>query len=209
MNPATVQMIMNIFAVVLVVLVVVAWVPWRKLGEKYFANDPTKGLLYIEIGEDTDCVKCSYAYSNEKGAVYYYNWRGNNLTVAVKKNYGYRWLHGRRMLRLAHAGDAWASYWGDSKVPPEMQKSAFDLDAVVRGNIGVKLVQTIYGAKKTSWLWYVLIACVVAAGYYFYTQGKLPITPATTPAPQQQIPDKGKITDGVPHAGEWELIQYV
>ena len=200
-----VQIIIYVLFGLIVLAAGIGWIPWRKIGEHYFSNDPTKGLLYIEFGEDSDCVLCQYIYSNEKGAVYSYKWRGQNLIVAVRAGYGFLYLHGRRKIRLANPGDAWASDWSNHDFPPEYQKSAADLNAMIKGHVGVELVRSIYGKKAISMMMVLIIAGACVAGYYFYNQNKAAQVPEKPPVPKEAPAD-------VPHAyniNGLELVRYV
>lgn len=165
--------IMTIMGVLLILGLVISLIPWRRIGESVFSNNSTKALVYIEMGKgqdcETDCVAGKYFYSNEKGAMYNYVWRKCDLTVALRANYGYRWLHGRRCIRIANPGDAWASDWPKSEVPADIQKSGFDLNALVKGHVGERLVKTIYGSSKLNWTVVLLIIGAAILGYYFYT----------------------------------------
>jgi hypothetical protein len=178
---------------------VVNLVPWRKILEHYIANNPLKALVYIEIGDaencETECVHGQFVYSNEQGAFYAYTWRGGELVISVKSGYGYKWLHGRRCLRLASPGDAWASPWTKATIPEGVQKSGYDLNAIYKGHVGVELVKSIYSNKKgISWFMILVIIVGLGIGYYFYQQQqKAVVPPVKTPAPvvpaPKQAPD--------------------
>lgn len=192
-------MIIYVTIGLLVVSLLIGFIPWRKIGESIFANDPTKAYLYIEFGDEgMDCVEAKYFYSNEKGLKYSYKWRGNDLVVAVPVHYCFRWLHGRRCLRLAHPGDAWASPLGVLSVPKDIQKSAFDLNALVRGHVAVELVRSVYGSSKVSIVVIVIIAIALLAGYFIYQNEGLPGIGSNPPAQQQKVP-KPPVIDDVPY----------
>lgn len=191
------MIVMNVVGVLLILVAGLTLIPWRKIGEKIFGNDPTKGTIYIEFGEGVEAVHGKYFYSNEKGAMYSYTWRKINQVVGVKADYGYRWLHGRRMIRLANPGDAWASPWTRETLPADVQKSAYDLNALIKGHVGVELVRTIFGAKKQNWVIIIMIIGALLIGYYFYNKSKPAEVPITPPTQQQPAPVN---SEGVPYS---------
>lgn len=194
--------IVQIMGVLLILVAVANLIPWRKIIERVFAPNPWRAIIYIETGEWTHAEYGVLGYVDKDGAgFYHYRWSGHPMTVAVPTDYGYKYLHGRRMIRVVGGNDR-ATYWSD--MLPGTPGSGMALYAMVGADTAVKLALSVKSLKKAlSWMMIVLVVAGAAIAYWVLTnnQAKTIPTPAApasaqqTPAPNYQYP--GGLPPGV------------
>jgi len=178
----------TIFYIIIALLMIVmssTWIPWRRLFEKLYGNNPLKGKVYIEAGEQISVCNGNYAGSvlgkNAGGLLYYYKYEGLRATVFVPFTYPYRYVFGRRQIRVI---------WGQSNAAPlggmseaKLGISGDMLDDILRARIGSELVKSIFG-KSVKWMTILLLvgALVIASVFMYNNFIKTPdIVPVNTP----------------------------
>ena len=152
--------------ILLIVAILINVVDWRKLIEKRFINDPDKARVYVEAGEYVSPVNGRIQYSGTKGAMYEYSYGGLDLVVAVPVSYPYKFIRGRRMIRV-RLGEMTARGWAETQ---DSKDGVVSVSALVRSHLIVELVKSMTDKGKIGWLkWALIIGGVAVVGYFLYT----------------------------------------
>lgn len=185
MSIVTITLIMEI---VIVLALVVTWLPWRKFAEKWIADNPSKATVYVKYGGHVDAMKGKFVYSNNKGYIYHYKWGGDDQHIVVPHklmaNHKEHYLHGRLMILVPYPGAGVAVEWLESEKSSGVSLSAYDLDALIRGQVAPKLVWSVYSRKTSGLLIILIIVIALVAGYFIYNNYNKPVVPVT-PANQK------------------------
>lgn len=189
---------------------IIALIDVRKLVEKWVANNPNKASIYIEAGEQVERVNGKLIYSADIGSMYEYKLHGKSLIVAVPADYPFKFIRGRRKIEV-RAGQALSAYQlkdiqRKAKSRAEVEKGiftqaiaepvdlvetgnkqgAYDLNALIKGQVAVELVKSLFGKKVSTWLIVLIIAGVAAIGFFFYNNFLKPEVPPEQPPMEQQ-----------------------
>lgn len=156
----------------MVVLLIASWVPWRKIFEKYWGNNPTKAKVYVESGEQIILCQGNLVQSTSKAKRFRYKLFNEWQTVLVPSNYPVRYVLGCRQIRVIHGQSSPAPLGG-------MQESAIivspdTLDAIFRAHIGKDLAKTVFGKTLNYMTVIMVIVGMAIAGYFLYQQFMAP-----------------------------------
>lgn len=197
----TIMWIMIAFMVVLFFLTIFLIVPWREIFEKMYGNNPLKAKVYVEAGEQINFSNGSYYGSTEQGVLYTYKYKGIRYCVHVPDNYPFRFVMGRRKIRVefGHADPSphgvngkyshkvetlEASALGES-VNTKLPISGDALEKILRARVGAELVSSVFG-KAVNWVMLVVVfACIVGGGFFIY---KNMVADKTPPPVQTNTP---------------------
>lgn len=167
-----------IFGVLLVIGLLMSLIDWRKIFERLFGNNPMKARVYVETDEQVEVMNGKMVYSGTKGMMYQYHWQKENCVVCVPFDYPYKYLNGRRMIRV-RCGEVSPRAW-DGK--PLASEGVFSVSALVYSHLVREAVMAMTSKKQTPWLWIMIISGVLLAGYILYTY---------VLAPQSEAPVSG------------------
>jgi hypothetical protein len=194
----TLIIVITIISLLLVTVGIIKMIPWRDLFEKYFGNNPEKARVFIEIGEEVKPVNGELSHAGINGDMYRYKYRKLIFTVDVPADYPYKFLHGRRLIRVNY-GEVVAKRF-DEKT--DGQGGAYDVDILLRSQIAVQLVKSVSGSKAIPWLIIGIAAVVLVAGYFVVKNmtgsNKVPVPPTPTPTLPVEKPSG--------YLGQWEVI---
>lgn len=210
---------------------ILALVDWRKLAEKWVQDNPAKAHVYVRAGEHEDRVNGKLIYASPLGSFYEYRWCKANLISAVPGDYPYIFLRGKRKINVL-AGHAVTSLEFryimnkhmnmesreqevlnraeaetlDMKTLPNTQ-SSYDLNALIKGQVAVELVKSLFGKKLSGWLIIFVILGAMAIGYFLYsnfmkTDEVPPEQSAEQERPAKQ--ERPKEIEGVPVG--WQIV---
>lgn len=160
---------------------VASWIDWQKYIEKFWGNSPAKARVYIEADEQVECVNAKLLYSDAKrGLIYEYKWNGVYLVCTVPTNYPYKFIRGRRMIRIVF-GEVSARYWDGEQTSPY---GVYSVSGLCRSNLVKNLVYAVTGSKSDyTWLKWVLIALGIgAAGFVAFQMGLIPTAGGAEPS---------------------------
>lgn len=157
-----------VFVVLLVASIIIARIDWQRFFERRYGNNPDRARIYIESDENVMSVPGELIYSGAEGMVYGYKWLDVHCVVCVPENYPFKFLHGRRMIRV-RAGETTPRGWDETTLSPE---GVFSVSALVRSHLVRELVLSMTGGGVSlGWLkWVLVIGVVVAVGYLIFTQ---------------------------------------
>ena len=190
-------------------------IDWRKMAAKWVANNPAKARVYVAAGEQIDSVDGKLYYPGVKGSIYRFKWHKISLAIYVKSDYPFKYLttSGKRMIN-AYAGNGVAVSWLEAKIKPgktlpdDIEKklakehaaapldwsmptdhvtvNAVDLDAVIRSNIGVRIVDSLFGHRVNIIMTIIVLAAVLVGGFFVVKNVMFPDTVA--PVTQETQP---------------------
>jgi len=202
----------------LIVIAFLMMIDWRKMAAKWVANNPAKARVYVAAGEQIDPVDGKLYYPGVKGSIYRFKWHKISLAIYVKSDYPFKYLttSGKRMIN-AYAGNGVAVSWLDKKIKPgqtlpdDIEKklarentaapldwqvptdhvtvNAIDLDAVIRSNIGVRIVDSLFGHRVNIIMTILVLAAVLGGGFFLVKNVMFPDEVA--PVAQETQPGKG------------------
>jgi hypothetical protein len=159
-------LIMGLSVVVLALAFLGVVLPWRKFAERWVGNDPTRATVYVRDGEDLHARPGQLVYQADEGTFFRYTWNGGRAEVLAGPEYPVRYLRGRRLVAVT-AGSIRAT---DLPMTGETDQAFMDVGAVVQGRVMVQLVKEIAGPQKSPWLWLLIGAGVLIAGYFIGMQ---------------------------------------
>lgn len=191
---------------------ILALIDWRSIAEKWIADKPEKGRVYIYSGEHVDARPGKMIYVSSLGSLYEYKWAKLKLIVAVPGDYPFNFLRGRRMIKViaGHAVSSQEFYEILLKSKPKNladaekevfekagaeridladngnTQGAYDLNALVKGHMGVEIVNSLFGKKVSMWMILIIFVGLALVGYFVYTNflaEPVPETPTEQPAP--------------------------
>lgn len=159
-------------------------IPWRFMFERLWGNNPDKASVEVEYGDQVIPCKGKKIANETTPAVttYQYKCRGEMRTVMVEAKYPYRYIMGRRQVRVIGENSE-AAPLGDYK-SPGTSVSGQMLNIVLQANIGSSLVKSIFG-KAISIMTILIILGILAFGGYYVYRNVLQPNQENAPAAQQ------------------------
>jgi len=152
---------------ILCALIAFTWIPWRDIFEKLYGNNPLKAKVYVESGEQIVVCNGEYTGDTPDGMLYYYKYKGLKGTVFVPWDYPYRYIYGRRQIRVIW-GHADASPLGGMTETRLPQVTTVMLNNILSARIGAELVKGIFG-KAVNWMMIIIIiGALIFGGIFFY-----------------------------------------
>lgn len=204
-----------IIGIIFIVGSVASLIPWKGIARRWVADNPAKARVYIEAGEHVDAVAGKLIYPSAIGSLYGYKWGKIHLVVGVPADYPYKFLNGRRIIKVVagHAVSHREAYEMLRKakdtreaevkiqeiagaapldnIPTGHIEGALDLNAVVRGHMGVEIVNSLYGKRAFGLAAILIIVGVLAVGWFVYNNFiKEETPPPEIPKQEQQLPEK-------------------
>ncbi|GAH37491.1 unnamed protein product, partial [marine sediment metagenome] len=168
----------------LFVLLVITWVPWRGIFEKLWGNNPLRGKIYVEAGEQITICKGKYYTDTPKGLIYQYKYFKMGQSVIVPFDYPYRYILGCRQIRVMAGQGAAAPLGGMSD--KQCVVSGGTLNAVLEAHIGTELARTIFGKTMNIMMIVIIAAGIMFVGYFLFKQFMTPTPGAIQPPAQEQ-----------------------
>lgn len=178
-------MLIYVIVGVSVLVIVLASLDWQKVFEKLWGNDAGRAVIYVETDEDVKAIKGKLLYTGTRGVMYGYKWLKVECVVCVPDKYPYKFLKGRRMIRV-RAGESTPRYWDEKCLSPD---GVFSVSALVRSHLVRETVLSMSGGEGLNWKKWLLIvgvACVV--GFVVYNMF---IAQEVEPALQGVIMNRG------------------
>ena len=170
------MVILYIVIFLLGVGLVLSAVNWRGVFNKVYGNNPLRAKVYIEIGESIEFVNGSYYGAAFNYAIYSYKFHGREYSVIVPDNYPYRYVVGRRKIRVIFGQSTAAPLGGVNA--SDIKMSGDTLNLVLRSRIGSELVRSVFGKAINYMVVLVGVAVIGIAGYYVYTNVIKPSMPS-------------------------------
>ena len=155
-----------VFGGLLIIGLILSWVDWRKWIERWFGNKPTKARVYVETDEQVEVINGKMLYAGTKGLIYQYHWQKENCVVCVPFDYPYKYLNGRRQIRV-HCGESSGRKWDEK---PLASEGVFSVSALVESHLVREAVLAMTAKKANPMLWILLIGGLLLVGYFAYSQ---------------------------------------
>lgn len=181
----TSQMI-NIIVIILFVLLfvlIISIIPYRRLFERFFGNNPYKAKIYVEAGEQVKVCKGKYFADSPDGTVYNYKYFGVSQSVIVPLGYPFRYLEGKRQIRVL-AGQTVANKYADGD-KPALKVGSSQLNNIFKAHMAEDLAKSIFG-KAINMMTILIIIGGVIFGIFFIVKQMQPggaLAPQTTQPP--------------------------
>jgi len=187
------QTIFIVIIAVMFLIITITWIPWRDLFEKLYGNNPLRAKVYVEAGEQITFCNGSYMGSTETGVLYEYKYKTVKYTVYVPCEYPYKYILGRRQIRviLGHA-DA-SPLAGESET--QINISGDLLDLILRARVGAEIVSAIFGKAINYMMIAIFVGILIFGGYFIYKNVLNKDTGQTPPTQSQNIPPPSDIED--------------
>jgi hypothetical protein len=178
-----VGLIMVILAVGFVVSLLWAVIDWGKILREHFANNPAKGRVYIEVGEELFKANAKLTHATNKGSVYKYRWQGKDKVLIIPADYPVRFCDSRRVLAV-RGGRLVASRLAGTPAGEKLDSQA--ISALVFSGLVTDLIMALTGKGFPKWLWVALGLAVVVMCVFAFKQcggggATSPVTPPINP----------------------------
>lgn len=170
---------MIIFYIIILLLgvgLLLSAINWRGMFNKIYGNNPLRAKVYIEIGESIEYVNGVYSCAALNYAIYSYKYHGREYSVIVPDNYPYRYVVGRRKIRVIFGQSTAAPLGGVNS--SDIKMSGDTLNLILRSRIGSELVRSVFGKAINYMVVLVGVAVIGIAGYYVYTNVIKPSMPS-------------------------------
>jgi len=188
-----------IIIIVLVLIMTVTWIPWRNVFISIWGNNPLKAKIYIESGEQIDICNGKYAGDTKDGLLYEYKYKKLSAVVFVPFRYPYRYIFGRRKVRVI---------WGQAHAAPlggmtqsSVGMTGVTLDNILRARIGAELVKSVFGKAINYMLIMIIIGAFIIGGIFMYNK-YIKSPEVSEPAPAQGTPAQQPPVQPLP-GGDW------
>jgi len=177
---STLALVIVVMGSLLILVGILRMIDWYKVFQKYYGDNPIKARVYVEYGEKTDPVEGKLYGVLENSAIYEYTWAGVKQMVVVKHDYPWRFIYGRRIIRVL-PGKAFSQPIKnlgtqvlvaepfDQGVSPDLG-GARELDVTIRGQTQIELVKSIKGRKSVNFAVGMVVIVAVVVGVYFFWQ---------------------------------------
>lgn len=172
-------MISIVLVLLFIVVMIAGYVDWQKIFERFYGNNPSKARIYIEADEHVTSLSGKLLYTGTKGVIYGYKRDKVDLVVCVPFNYPYKFIRGRRMIRVV-AGEASPRVWDETQLSKD---GVFSVSALVRSHLVRELVRSMTGGSEFNWkVWLLIGGVVIVAGVVAYNMLLAPeVEPALQP----------------------------
>jgi hypothetical protein len=189
------QWILVGFGGLLILVGILRQVDWFNFFNKFYGNDPEKGKIYVDFGENELFYDGYYLYSDDVFMYYNYDIGKHNFTVRVPIRWHYVFVRGRRKIcvdfghenaKPLYTGDAYMSTMGAELLNKSIDK-----------RLAVAMVNSLESRKGFKIGMILIIAVIVIGGILWWrsqSKPETPVTPVPTEQQQTQQPPGTKLT---------------
>ncbi len=185
--------------VLLIIIGILRQVDWFNVFNKFYGNDPRKGKIYVDFGENELFYDGIYLYSDDKWLYYDYEIGKNDFTVAVPVGWEFVFVRGRRKILVDFGSEHAKPLSGKDKIPSAM--GAALLNASIKKKLAVDMVNSIESHKglKMGMVLLVVALLAVAMVWWWQSSKEKPVMtnePVTTQnVTSQNTPEEQLIID--------------
>lgn len=144
--------------VLLVLVGILRQIDWFSVFNKFYGNDPRKGKIYVDFGENELFYEGKYLYSDDKWLYYDYEVGKQDFTVAVPMGWKFVFVRGRRKI-LVDFGNEFAKPLCHSDRIPSIMGAPL-LNVSIQKKLAVDMVNSIESRKGLK-LGMILIAIAI------------------------------------------------
>lgn len=172
----------------LILVGILRQIDWFSVFNKFYGNDPKKGKIYVDYGENEIFYDGDYIFSDDTWLYYEYKVGHFWFTVAVPIDWKFLFIRGRRKILVDFGSEFAKPLDADDKIPPTM--GALLLTASIQKKLAVDMVNSIESHKGWKIGMLLIAVAIIAVGViYWKTHSEKPVTPPENnqPAISQNI----------------------